>query len=110
MSIPPAGLTMKTGRFDERSTMIPTYASVAISAAGVTSTLFTVSPLICMPRIFDATSRASDGVFASFTPPALPRPPACTCALTTTVLPNRRANASASVGVFATSPTGTGMP
>ena len=41
-----------------------------------------------MPRIFARDLRASSGVLASFTPPALPRPPACTCAFTTTVPPN----------------------
>ena len=44
MSMPPAGLTMNTARLDARSTMMPTYASLAISAAGVTSTFFTGSP------------------------------------------------------------------
>ncbi len=110
MSMPPAGLTMNTARLDARSTMMPTYASVAISAAGATSTLCTVRPLICMPRILEAISFASAGVFASFTPPALPRPPACTCAFTTTVPPNLRAISSACCGVVAISPGGTGMP
>ena len=66
MSMPPAGLTMNTGFFDARSRMMPTYASLAMSAAGVTSTFCTVSPLICMPRIgrrpralLPASSRAS---------------------------------------------------
>ena len=63
-----------------------------MSAAGVTSTCSTVSPLICMPRILPAISRVSSAaILASFTPPALPRPPAWTCALTTTVPPNLRA-------------------
>ncbi len=53
---------------------------------------------------------ASAGVLASLTPPALPRPPAWTWALTTTVPPMRRAMASASDGVEATSPSGMGMP
>ena len=89
---------MNTGFFDARSRMMPTYASLAMSAAGVTSTFCTVRPLICMPRIFVAISFASAGVLASFTPPALPRPPACTCAFTTTVPPNCCAIASASLG------------
>ena len=45
MSIPPAGLTMNTARLDARSTMTPAYASVAMSAAGVTSTLSHGEPL-----------------------------------------------------------------
>ncbi len=83
---------------------------MAISAAGTTSTLWTVRPLIVMPRIWAARSAASEGFRASLTPPALPRPPAWTCALMTTVPPIRRATASASVGVEATSPSNIGMP
>src|SRR6266536_1691933 len=41
-------------------------------------------------------------------PPALPRPPACTCAFTTTRPPSRPAMARAWAGVSATSPPGTG--
>lgn len=37
-----------------------------------------------MPRIRDATSLASSVVAANLMPPALPRPPVCTWALTTT--------------------------
>ena len=45
------------------------------------------------------------------TPPALPRPPAWTCALTTQTGPaNRCAAATASSAVAATRPVGTGMP
>jgi hypothetical protein len=83
---------------------------VTISAAGTTSTLCTVSPLICIPRIFEAISAVSAGVLASFTPPALPRPPACTWAFTTTTDSSRRLSASASLGVAATSPSGIGTP
>ena len=32
-------------------------------------------PLMAMPRIAEAAASASAGVPASFTPPALPRPP-----------------------------------
>ena len=110
MSMPPAADAMKTGACPFLSIRTPTYASVAISSAGVTRTLWTVSPLISMPRIFSACARASAGVLASFTPPALPRPPACTWAFTTTVPPSFFAIASASAGVVATSPGGTGMP
>src|SRR2546423_15714918 len=53
---------------------------------------------------------ASAGVFASLTPPALPRPPEWTWAFTTTVVANLRAIDSASSGVVATSPGGIGMP
>src|SRR6476661_1120433 len=43
-------------------------------------------------------------------PPALPRPPACTCALTTTRPPSRCAIARACAVVSATSPRGTATP
>src|SRR5437660_7578989 len=64
-----------------------------------------------MPRILAACAAASSAFAASFTPPALPRPPACTWALTTTrPPPRRRAIARASAAVVATSPGGTGKP
>src|SRR5262249_59563273 len=47
---------------------------------------------------------------ASFPPPALPRPPACTCAFTTTRPSSRWAMALAWAAVSATSPLGTGTP
>src|SRR5688500_14381236 len=53
--------------------------------------------------MFDACSKASSGVFASLTPPALPRPPALTCALTTQK-PSFSAAARASSGVVTTMP------
>src|SRR5688572_4518600 len=64
-----------------------------------------------MPRISDAIFFASSGDFASFTPPPLPRPPAWICAFTTTTsVPSSLAAASASSGVLATMPRGTGTP
>ena len=78
-------------------------------AAGAISTRLTVRPLISMPRIAPACASASSGVFASLTPPALPRPPAFTCALTTTT-PSSSAAALASAGVWATIPSVTGTP
>src|SRR6185295_2650303 len=50
-----------------------------------------------------ACSKASSGVLASFTPPALPRPPALTCALTTQK-PYFSAASRASSGVVTTVP------
>src|SRR6478672_7482929 len=76
-------------------------------APGAMSTRFTVRPLICIPRIARACSSASSGVLASLTPPALPRPPAFTWALTTTT-PSCSAAALASSGVVATMPFVTG--
>src|SRR5664279_3936648 len=64
-----------------------------------------------MPRICAAAASASAGLCTTFTPPALPRPPVLTCALTTTVPPPRlSAAARASVGVEATMPASTGTP
>src|SRR5215470_5533769 len=63
-----------------------------------------------MPRICCAARWAPSGSSASLMPPALPWPPACTCALTTTLPPRRAATARASSGVVATSPAGTGTP
>src|SRR5690348_2470999 len=81
-----------------------------MSAACVTSTRRTGSPLIVSARIARACSNASSGERASFTPPALPRPPACTCALITTVPPSEPATSRASSGVPATWPGRTGSP
>src|SRR6267143_2150100 len=66
--------------------------------------------LSIMPRIWTAACSAAVGLSASLMPPALPRPPACTCALTTTVPPSRCAIARACAGVSATSPLGTATP
>src|SRR5262245_48060184 len=63
-----------------------------------------------MPRICCAARWAPSGSSAGLMPPALPRPPACTCAFTTTWPPSRAATARASAGVVATSPAGTATP
>src|SRR3954470_9911812 len=44
-----------------------------------------------MPRMSAAFASASSAVGANFTPPALPRPPVLTCALTITGSPSRSA-------------------
>src|SRR5207245_740909 len=62
-----------------------------------------------MPMICAAALRASSAVFASLMPPALPRPPTGTCALTATG-PSLEKAATASSGVRATMPSGIGMP
>src|SRR5947208_2345375 len=66
--------------------------------------------LSIMPSICPAACSAAVGLSASLMPPALPRPPACTCALTTTVPPSRCAISRACAGVSATSPLGTATP
>jgi hypothetical protein len=63
-----------------------------------------------LPRMLSAAWAASSGVRASLMPPALPRPPISTCALTTTGLPSRSATAFAPAGVLTTSPCGVGTP
>src|SRR2546423_3815811 len=62
-----------------------------------------------MPMICCAACGASSAVLASLMPPALPRPPTGTCALTATG-PSLENAATASSGVRATMPGGIGMP
>src|ERR1700712_4546823 len=81
-----------------------------MSLAWATITLWVMCPLMSSPRMSWARALASSGLSASFTPPALPRPPTFTCALTTTVCPISRAIASACSGVSATPPGSTGTP
>src|SRR5690349_14932524 len=71
-------------------------------------TRLTTWPLMSRPRIAFAASYASSGVFATLTPPAFPRPPVLTCALTTTTPPIFSAAALASSGVSAMRPASTG--
>ena len=52
----------------------------------------------CMPRICFAAASAPAGSSASLMPPPLPRPPACTCAFTTTRPPSRWAISRALAG------------
>src|SRR6266566_4316195 len=79
-----------------------------MSLASVTSTRCTTWPLMSRPRIAPASCAASSAEPASFTPPALPRPPVLTCAFTTTGTPIRAAATRACSGVSATSPGSTG--
>src|SRR5438105_14221484 len=67
-------------------------------------------PLMSSPRMTRAFCSASAGSSASLTPPALPRPPVRTCALTTTGPPSEDAAARASSGETARWPSDTGMP
>src|SRR3954464_11380992 len=62
-----------------------------MSAASEISTVRTGWPLMSMPRMSAAFASASSAVGANFTPPALPRPPVLTCALTMTGRPSRSA-------------------
>src|SRR4030081_1820503 len=62
-----------------------------------------------IPMIACAAARASSGVAASLMPPALPRPPTGTCALTATG-PSSAQAAAPSSGVRATLPAGIAIP
>src|SRR4051812_34294940 len=73
-------------------------------------TTSTVWPLMSMPMMSVAYRRASSAFAASLMPPALPRPPTCTCAFTTTGYPTRSAAATASSTAVTASPADTGMP
>ena len=66
-----------------RSKTTDAYSSAAISDACSTHTSCTTWPRMSMPRIASACARASTPSWASLMPPSLPRPPICTCALTT---------------------------
>ncbi len=81
-----------------------------MSAVTVIMTLWTVWPLMSMPRMSVARATASSTPSASLTPPALPRPPTLTCALTTTRSPRPLGDRLASSGVVATPPASTGNP
>src|SRR5689334_10015625 len=77
-------------------------------------TVPTVWPLMSIPRIWPASCSASSALLATLTPPALPRPPVLTCALTTVTPPDFgpicSAAARASSGVVAMAPASTGTP
>jgi hypothetical protein len=81
-----------------------------MSTALTTSTFSTGMSLMRKARISPARSRTSASVRASLTPPALPRPPTRTWALITTGSPISAAARTASSGLAATLPEGTGMP
>src|SRR5215213_2121635 len=81
-----------------------------MSDAWATITRRVMCPLMSRPRMSWARALASSASSASFTPPALPRPPVFTWALTTTGAAISRAIASACSGVSATPPGSTGTP
>src|SRR4051794_14903931 len=81
-----------------------------MSAASEIRTVWTVWPLMSIPRMLRACVSASSGVAANLTPPALPRPPAFTWALTITGPPSCSAAARACSGVDTTTWAVTGTP
>src|SRR3954452_21156538 len=81
-----------------------------MSEAASIHTSWTVCPRMSIPRMLLACSSASWRFWATLMPPALPRPPICTCALTTQGYPISSAAATASSTVVAGEPLGTGTP
>src|SRR5207249_5718138 len=69
-------------------------------------TCFTRYPWMSVPRICPATARASSSESAGLIPPALPRPPTRTCALTI----QGSGGSTTSSGLDAVTPRGIGMP
>src|SRR5438270_737632 len=80
-----------------------------MSSAASQYTSGTLKPLMSMPMICSAACRASSSLRASLMPPALPRPPTGTCALTATG-PSLRNAPAASSASRATAPGGMAMP
>src|SRR5262245_21090106 len=115
--MPPACEAMTTWVARVRSSVIDRYSSRSIAGACSTHTERTRMPSggVCgvvsrIPRIWAAAAPAAAASAATLMPPALPRPPAWTWALTTTRPPSRCAISRARAGVSATSPSGTGTP
>src|SRR3954452_20574635 len=81
-----------------------------MSLAASIQTSCTMCPRMSIPRMFCACSSASTRLLATLIPPAFPRPPICTCALTTQGYPISSAAATASSTVVAGEPLGTGTP
>src|SRR5262245_34963844 len=81
-----------------------------MSDARSIQTFVTTWPRMSIPRISPARASTSSAFAASLMPPAFPRPPMSTCALTTTGYPMASAAARASAGLVASRPSDTGMP
>src|SRR5271165_190356 len=110
MSMPPIAEAMMIGRLLWRSTVIERYSSLTMSTRCSIQMRLAISPLMFIPRIAVAGSTTSRSSLANLMPPALPRPPISTCALTTLGAGLVRIIATASSTVCATLPAGTGMP
>src|SRR3989441_6255274 len=105
MSMPPIALAMRSGSRAERSIVTPRQSACPISRRPSRYTCFTRYPWMSIPRICPATVRASSSDSAALMPPALPRPPTRTCALTM----HGSGGSRISAGEDATIPRGTGM-
>ena len=109
MSMPPSAENSSSGPLLAGSLSTAAYISRAIGTCASTSTAATRCSPIVMPRMLPAAALARRASAASLMPPALPRLPVGTCALTTHG-PIARAAASASSGVRASAPSGVAMP
>ena len=117
MSMPPAREAMTAMRPCGRSTSMARYSSLAMLEARWTSTQSTGCPSgpdCLVTRRLPSRSRTTASTLSSpsqnLTPPALPRPPACTWALTTHGPWNSEAWRMASLMECAGRPAGTGIP
>ena len=115
--MPPADDAIMTGRRRLPSVVMLKYSSRSTSTVCSTSTWLTGAPrgpvwnVTSVDPISEAAMEpASSGSAATFTPPAFPRPPACTWALTTARPPSLRAASTASAAVEATWASGVGAP
>ncbi len=109
MSMPPSAENSSSGPLLAGSLSTAAYISRAIGTCASTSTAATRCSPIVMPRMLPAAALAAAASAASLMPPALPRLPVGTCALTTHG-PILRAAVSASSGVRASAPSGVAMP
>ena len=109
MSMPPSAENSSSGPLLAGSLSTAAYISRAIGTCASTSTVATRCSPIVMPRMLPAAALAAAASAASLMPPALPRLPVGTCALTTHG-PILRAAVSASSGVRASAPSGVAMP
>ena len=109
MSMPPLPLTSTTGHRCTESTVMARYSSRPISSSSSTSSWFTGDPSApvwavasLFPNMVRAVSSASSGERVTLTPPARPRPPACTWAFKTACPPRSLVAFLASSGELAT--------
>ena len=119
ISMPPWAEAMNTGREVARSRTMARYISREPCRSMPCSmsrrrTTRPSGPVWWVRRVIPSMAFASDSVssavFASLTPPPLPRPPAWIWAFTTTGKPSSLATSTASSAVRATRPFGTGTP
>ena len=107
--MPPRAENNSSGPLDAGSFRTAAYNSCAIGTCASTSTFSTRCPPMLMPRMAAAADSASAALAATLMPPALPRLPVGTCALSTHG-PSLSAICAASAGVAARAPCGVSIP